>query len=62
MAGAADELQELLRRCVSDHVHRAHRAYELAKVIGDHAWKINGEGFGELFHAVQLRVRNKISD
>jgi hypothetical protein len=60
MAGAADELKELLRRCVSDHIHRAHRAYQLAKVIGDHAWKINGEGFGELFHAVQLSLADEM--
>lgn len=60
MAGAADELKELLHRCVSDHVHRAHRAYELAKVIGDHAWKINGEGFGELFHTVQLSLADEM--
>jgi hypothetical protein len=60
MAGAADELKELLRRCVSDHVHRAHRAYELAKVIGDHTWKINGDGFGELFHTVQLSLADEM--
>ena len=60
MSQRQEELRKLLHRCVTDHIHRAHQAYALCRVIGDHSWTINREGLGSLFHALQISLADEM--
>lgn len=60
MSRRQEQLRELLHRCVTDHIHRAHQAYTLCRVIGDHSWTINREGFGSLFGTLQISLADEM--
>ena len=60
MAETKERLRELLHRCVTGHIHRAHQAYALCQVIGDHSWTINREGFGGLFRTLQISLADEM--
>ena len=60
MAETKERLRELLHRCVTGHIHRAHQAYALCQVIGDHSWTINREGFGGLFRTLQISLSDEM--